>query len=183
MSRKTIHDLMPEIAGRWSPRAFDPEPLAEDDIQALLEAASLAPSSSNEQPWRFLLAQKTADLDKMRLVLSEKNRRWAGKAPLLILIAAKKTFSHNNKPNHWHMFDTGTAWGLLSLEAQHRGLVTHAMGGFDRDLAREQFAIDDEYEIITVVAVGRYGNKNELPEDLQARERPNDRMPIEDIQL
>lgn len=97
---------------------------------------------------------------------------------VLILIASKRTFTLNGKENYWHMFDAGTAWGYFSLEAQRRGLITHAMGGFNREKAREEFNVPDDYTIITVIALGYYGQKGDLSEDLQSREHPEDRMKI-----
>ena len=50
-----IHDL---LARRWSPRAFAEQPVESDKLASLFEAAHWAPSSSNEQPWRFVVATK-----------------------------------------------------------------------------------------------------------------------------
>lgn len=84
--------------------------------------------------------------------------------------------------NFWHMFDAGTAWGYFSLEAQRRGLITHAMGGFNREKAIEEFNIPEDYTIIAVSAVGHYGQRASLSEDLQSREHPEDRMEIRDLE-
>lgn len=181
MQRTFNHDIMPEIKERWSPRAIDSAKIPRDDIMALIEAARYAPSCFNEQPWRFLIADDDETLEKMRRTLTPKNQRWANKAPVLILIAAKKTFSLNGEKNFWHMFDAGTSWGFLSLEAQRRGLVTHAMGGFDMDLSRELFAIPEDFEIITVVAVGKYGRREDLGEEFSDREHPDVRKDISEL--
>ena len=183
MYRNFNFEIMPEIKERWSPRAFSSKPITQDEILGLIEAASYAPSCFNEQPWRFLVADNEISLQKMRGVLAQSNQEWANNAPLLIMIVSKKTFTLNNKENYWHMFDAGTAWGFLSLEAQRRGLITHAMGGFDREKARKEFAIADDYSIITVIAVGHYGQKENLSEDLQNREHPEGRMKINDLLL
>lgn len=178
MARQFIHDIMPEIKERWSPRAFSSEKISEDDLHALIEAACYAPSCFNEQPWRFLIASKKKELDLMLDLLNEKNQRWARKAPLLILVLAHRYFAYNGKENPWHQFDTGTAWGYLSLEAQKRGLITHGMGGFKKQKAREVLKISEDYEIIAVIAVGKMGNKNELEEEFKKEELPNTRRPI-----
>lgn len=157
--------------------------VSKEDIQAILEAARYAPSCFNEQPWRFIVADREPALLKMRGVLTPSNQLWANSAPVLLLIAAKKKFTLNGFNNYWHMFDAGTAWGYLSLEAQRRGLITHAMGGFDQDGAREAFAIADDYDILTIVAVGKYGDRSMLNEDLRARERPETRKEIKDMML
>jgi len=174
---------MAEIKERWLPRAFSGEKIARDDILALLEAARYAPSCFNEQPWRFLIADGKASLVKMRGCLTPSNREWAAAAPVLLLIAAEKRFALDERDNYWHMFDTGTAWGYLSLEAQRRGLITHAMGGFSRAGAHEAFNIPDNLDIITIVAVGRSGNKSALSESLQEREQPATRKETEELLL
>lgn len=79
------------------------------------------------------------------------------------------------------MFDAGTSWGFLSLQAHSMGLITHAMGGYNRDLAREVFEIPEHIDIIAAVAVGYYGEKEQLTEDLQNREKPSTRKGIAEI--
>ncbi|MBW6463897.1 MAG: nitroreductase family protein [Firmicutes bacterium] len=181
MSRVFNHEIMPEIKSRWSPRAFSNKSIAADKLKVLLEAARYAPSCNNEQPWRFLVADSDEKLTKMRNILNKGNQEWANKAPVLILVIALKSFEKTGKENHWNMFDTGTAWGYLSLEAERQGLITHAMGGFDREKARSEFKIPEEYEIISVIAVGYYGDKSELSEFNQSRERPQMRNEIDEI--
>jgi nitroreductase len=131
MQRTFKYEILKEIRERWSPRAFSEEKINKDDLLAVIEAAHYAPSCFNEQPWRFIIAEKDEDLKIMRSILNLRNQQWAGKAPVLILILAHKYFSANSKNNFWNQFDAGTAWGFLSLEAQRRGLITHAMAGFD----------------------------------------------------
>jgi uncharacterized membrane protein YbaN (DUF454 family)/nitroreductase len=183
MNRTFNYDIMPEIKQRWSARAYSAEQIAKDEIVALLEAARYAPSCFNEQPWRFLVADDEETLEKMRGILTPKNQSWANKAPVLILIASKKNFEYDGKKNYWNMFDAGTAWGYLSLEAQKRGLITHAMGGFDREKARSVFNLADDLNIITVVAVGRYGLPESLSDELREQEFPQTREEIKDLLL
>ncbi len=183
MERKFNYEIMTEIKERWSPRAFSEKAVAEEDLMALLEAARYAPSCNNEQPWRFLIASEEDKLAGMREVLDTGNQKWANRAPVLILIAAEKTFLKNGSNNRWNCFDAGTAWGYLSLEAQKLGLITHGMGGFSEEKARKKFKIPDRYDIITVIAVGYYGNKDQLSEYNQGREHPNTRKKIEELLL
>jgi nitroreductase len=181
MDRTFNFEIMTEIKERWSPRAFDSTPILKHDIMALLEAARYAPSCFNEQPWRFVIADDDESLQKMRGVLTPSNQVWANNAPILILIASKKRFSLNEKDNPWHLFDCGTAWGYLSLEAQRRGLVSHAMGGFSRSDASKVFNIPHEFEVITIIAVGKYGHREQLSAELQEREYPATRKEIEEL--
>lgn len=62
-------------------------------------------------------------------------------------------------------------------------MITHAMGGFDLKKARSEFSIPDDLEIITVIAVGYYGDKSELSEFNQNREHPQPRKEIDDLLL
>ena len=181
MKRDFNYPILEEIQERWSPRAFAPEPIPEDTIYALVEAARYAPSCFNEQPWRFLIASKENELKIMRTLLNSKNQKWACRAPVLILIIAHRFFMHNGRENRWAQFDTGAAWGFLSLEAQRRGLITHAMAGFKRNKAREILNISDEYDIIATVAIGKMGRKECLEEEFYKEEFPNTRKAVTEI--
>jgi nitroreductase len=183
MAREFQFPIMPEIRERWSPRAFSMAPVVRDDLMALLEAARYAPSCMNEQPWRFLVADDEVRLEKMRRVLNEGNRVWAGRAPVLLLVLSVKSFADGSGENRWHLFDAGTAWGFLSLEAQRRGLYTHAMSGFSVRRAREEFGIPEELDVIAAVAVGWPGDVTELSPELQAREFPQERVELSELLL
>ncbi len=180
--RVFIHELMEEIQQRWSPRAFaSDKPVSPADVEAVVEAAHFAPSCMNEQPWRILVADREPLHGQMLQVLSDKNRSWARHAPVLLLLMARTTFSESGKPNAWSRFDLGTAWGFLSLEAQRRGLQTHAMAGFKPELAHTLFGLPPELDPVAVVALGYAGDIADLPPDLQEREHPNGRDPIASV--
>lgn len=183
MDRKYNYEIMDLIKLRWSPRAISEEKIPREEIMSLIEAARFAPSCYNEQPWRFVIADTEESLGKMRELLMTGNQIWANKAPVLLLIVAKKTFTYDGEENAWHLFDAGTAWGYLSLEAQRRGLVTHAMGGFDSDKARTVFNIPDDFSIITVVAIGKQGNKKDLASKLRSSELPGTRIETDKLVL
>lgn len=183
MTRNFRYDIMPTIKERWSPRAFSQDKIPRADVYQVLEAARYAPSCFNEQPWRFLIADNEETLSKMRSILYESNQLWANSAPVLLLICADQKFAANDKENYWHMFDAGTAWGFLSLEAHRIGLITHAMGGFSRKKTREIFEIPENLDIITVVALGKIGDSSVLPEELKKEEFPKPRKEIAELLL
>ncbi len=171
--------VSPMFLDRWSPRAFLDAPLSDADKASLLEAARWAPSSMNEQPWRIWFADTPATLQRLRPVLAEGNRRWADRAPLLLLVAAHRRFQQSGKENRWAAFDAGAAWMSLALEARRRGLYAHAMGGFDVAKAREVIgSASKDYDILAVVAVGKRAGPEALPDDIRAREHPTDRRPV-----
>jgi nitroreductase len=171
ITQTPIHDI---IANRWSPRAYDAsKPVTQTQITALLEAARWAPSCFGDQPWRFIVWDKNTDANAWQQAFDcivPSNQTWAKNAPLLVLICADTLFSHNQTPNKWAQYDTGAAAVSLCLQATSMGLVTHQMGGFNGDKARETFAIPAQYTPISMLAVGYEGDANQLPDDLKARE-------------
>lgn len=167
---------------RWSPRAMSGEQLADEELLSLFEAARWAPSSFNNQPWRFLYAKRdTVNWDKFFGFLAEGNRAWADRAAALIVVISKKTFDYNGKPSLTHTLDTGAAWENLALQGSRNGLVVHGMQGFDYDKAKEELNIPDEYKVEMMIAVGKPGNVKELPEKLQSGEVPSGRKTIKEI--
>jgi nitroreductase len=164
-----IHDL---IRSRWSPRAFSPQPVSEETLHTLFEAARWAPSSMNAQPWNFLYATPTGQPQahaSLAETLNANNRRWAPTAPLLVLVLAK-TEREPGKPNAYAAYDTAQAVTLMTIQATALGIRVHQMGGFDANLARERFAIPPEYQPLVILAAGYPGEVEELPEDLRERE-------------
>lgn len=184
MSTRTFdYEILKEVKDRWSPRAFDPErSVSEEDLMGVMEAARYAPSCFNEQPWHYIVAMKGEKAYSQILdALAEANQEWASQAPVLMIITSKKQFAKNNKDNRWHLFDAGTSWGFLSLEANRRGLQTHAMAGFSVDRIREALELDEGISIIAAVAMGYYGNKEDLNPALQKKEAPGLRKSIKEI--
>lgn len=183
MPREFTYDIMNIIKERWSARSILRDPIPLEDIEAIIEAASFAPSCFNEQPWRYIVAQKSEELKIMHEILNEKNMKWAGKAPVLMIILGSNVFERNQKPNSWGQFDTGTSWGFLQLEAWERGYVTHGMAGFNKDKARQLLNIPEEFDIIAMVAMGKLGKKEDLEPMFQATEQPNTRKKINEVML
>ncbi|HOY31741.1 MAG TPA: nitroreductase family protein [Bacteroidales bacterium] len=159
------------IKQRYSPLAFTDEIPGEEIIMHLFDAARWAPSAYNEQPWRFVYTSKDEPekYNKLYGCLVEANQEWARTAPVLILVLAKRNFSHNNKPNYFHMYDTGMAVENLIIRASEMNIFVHQMGGFSQEKARENFSISDEYSVISVAAIGYEGDIKVLPDQLQRR--------------
>lgn len=176
--RQPAYDIDPVYINRWSPRSFLDKEVPEEVLWSLFEAARWAPSAFNSQPWRFIIARTPDERKAFHTFISENNRRWCEKAPVFALIVSKTVTERG--PMRSHAFDTGAAWGFLALEAARKGLITHPMTGIDFDKARKTLHIPEEYEIQALIAIGYQGPKDELPDDLQERERPTPRSPIQD---
>jgi nitroreductase len=181
-----IDGVLPEFLHRWSPRSFSDREVSTADLARVFEAARWAASSYNEQPWRFLVGVRNSDTwNKILATLMPFNQAWAGKAPVLILGAARTRFSHNNAPNRVALYDLGAASSYLTLQAHALGLATHQMAGFDADAARAAFAIPEEYIIGAVIALGYQGEPAALPhEQMLAQEiAPRTRKPLSELVL
>lgn len=180
--RKTefgIHEL---IVQRWSPRAMSGEAIETDTLMTLFEAARWAPSSNNNQPWRFLYARRETESWPLFFnLLTESNRIWAVRAAVLVVVVSKTTFDFNGKPARTHSFDAGAAWENLALQGSLMRLVTHGMQGFDYDRAKEALRVPDEYQVEAMIAIGKPGRKEDLPEQLQQREFPSGRKELVEI--
>jgi nitroreductase len=164
-----IHELIRE---RWSPRAFQDKPVEPGKLLTMLEAARWAPSSSNEQPWSFLVAraEEKDEFEKMLGCLVEGNRVWAKRAPVLIFTVAKRSFSHSGKPNRSALHDVGLASESLTLQAVALGLFTHGMAGIEREKIHEVYGLPEDYEAVAAWAVGYPGEPSMLEGALRERE-------------
>ena len=181
-ARKAAFPIHSLILNRWSPRAMTGEPLAADTLKSLFEAARWAPSSYNGQPWRFLYARRgTPAWDRFFSLLVEFNQSWAKNAAALVVVVSRRTFEHNGKPARTHSFDAGAAWENLALEGSSRGLVVHGMEGFDYDRARTVLSIPEEFHVEAMIAIGKPGPIEALPEGLREGEAPSSRKPVEEI--
>jgi nitroreductase len=179
-------DVHPLFVERWSPRAFEDEPVAPEALRSLFEAARWAPSSANEQPWLFVYATTPAERAQFLPALLPMNRAWAERAPVLVFLFARKRFTQagpfQGKPNPTALFDAGAAWMSLAAQAHLLGLSTHAMGGIDRAEASRRLGVSaDEYEAVIGIAIGRRASPSTLAEPLASREVPSARRPLAEI--
>ena len=182
----TTVPLHPVLAERWSTRAFDASSVDDDQVVALLEAARWAPSAMNAQPWRFLVGRR-GELGPDRTwqvlhdSLAEGNRLWADRAPLLIAALARTT-DPDGRPRPVAPYELGLAVAQLSMQAHADGLSVHQMGGFDSEALSLGLDVPSDFSAVVVLAVGRRGSDDHLPDFLRERERaPRQRLPLEEI--
>jgi nitroreductase len=176
-----VHEL---IRTRWSPRAYSSREVSNEDLRSILEAGRWAASSYNEQPWRFFVVRKSdgSAFERFLGTLAPANQAWAASAPVLIIMASKKTFSHNGAANYYALHDTGQALAHVMLQATALGLHAHAMAGFSHEKAREVIGIPDDYDIGAAVVLGYLGNPEQLPQQARAAETAQrQRKPLRDI--
>src|SRR5919199_3278352 len=175
-----IHEL---IAKRWSARAFSTRPVERSKLLSILEAARWAPSSRNEQPWRYIVFTNDNPemLKKAQSVLKEIND-YAKRAPILICAITKKTYSDNGNSNRLYFHDLGAANENMFLEAFKQGRIMHEMGGSDLQKARELFNVPTDYEVGIMIAIGYQDGYHVLPERLKEKAlTPRPRKPLSEF--
>lgn len=158
-----IDGVLPIFHERWSPRSFSDREVSSVDLKKVFEAARWAPSSYNEQPWRFIVGRRGSETyKKIYSTLVGFNQQWAGTAPVLILSAASSQFAHNQQANLHGLHDLGAASAYLVLQAAALGMAAHQMAGFDQGAARKAFGIPEDFALGSVMALGYQGEPDAL---------------------
>ncbi len=163
--------------------AFNAEPLDTEDLKVMFQAATLAPSAYNDQPWMFFVANRnsTGFADVFQ-TLAPANREWAKNAGALVVTAARINLSLNGEPNYHALHDLGASTANLLLQAQAMGYVTHVMGGFDHIAIRETLYIDEAFALGSIIAIGKSGDIEQLtPQQKHRQLSPRVRKSLSDV--
>jgi nitroreductase len=170
-TQEKIEDL---LVKRWSGRTYDANrQITHEHIISLLEAARWAPSCYGDEPWRYIVCDKSTNevaWDKAFSCLAEGNQSWAVNAPMLILALANTVFSHNDNDNRWAQYDTGAASMSLCIQATSLGLMVHQMGGFSAEKATEIFSVPEQYIPMAMMAIGYQLAEDKITGELMQRE-------------
>jgi len=175
--------LHPLLAERWSPRAFDPTvELSDAELAAVLEAARWAPSAMNRQPWRYLVGRRGDTTFKAVYdSLAEGNQLWAHNAAALV-VATTRTLGPDGTADALAPYELGLSVAQLIAQAHAEGLYAHQMGGFSPDHIQAELGVPDDFTAVVVIALGRIGAADELPEPLRLREvAARSRQPLGEI--
>jgi nitroreductase len=159
MPRTPFQEL---VGKRRSVRKYLDKPLEREEILACLEAARLAPSAENVQPWRFLVVD---DPDIKNRFASEvfsgiySMSRFAGRAPVLILVLGRLDLVANRLGRRvqgvpFYLIDIGIAGEHLVLQAEELGLGACWIGWFNIRRARKFFKIPRRYKIVCLLSLG-----------------------------
>lgn len=160
--------------------------MPEQDLLTILEAGHWAPSSFNHQPWRFVYALRGSEQwDIFLRLLIEFNRSWVKSAAALLYVVSRTHSgalgSAEQTPIYSHSFDADAAWALVALQAHLSGYEAHGMTGVDFDDAPEVLGVPDGFRVECAVAIGKIGDKSQLPEGLREREVPSPRKPLANV--
>jgi nitroreductase len=129
---------------RRSIRKYKDAPVSKEKILKMLEAARIAPSASNRQPWHFIVVENKETIKKLA------KQEWAAEAPLMIVGLADQATSPN-----WCSNDLGIAFEHLVLAATNLGLGTCWMGQTGREeMIKGLLGIPDNFKVVAVIPIG-----------------------------
>ena len=138
--------------------------IGDDIIESLAEAAQLAPSCFNNQPWRYIFVKDEAVLEEMKSVYSDGNE-WCHDASMVVAVFSKKEDDCVIHDREYYLFDTGLSAGFLMLRATELGLVAHAIAGYSPRKVRKLLEIPEEYNVIALICVGKKADLSGDPEE------------------
>jgi len=171
--------LLDVIRDRRSDRHFANKALEPEVVEALLDAFRWAPSSSNRQPWRVLIASSAEANRIFDDALSAGNKQWAPVAPLkMVIIGVPEEQPERNGLQNF-MLDVGFAMENMMVQGYAMGLTIHAMAGFDSQKIRDGFKIPASAHPVAVMAAGYRGRVEDLIEEVRAKDmKPRTRKAI-----
>jgi nitroreductase len=168
--REDAVPLVKQIEERRAYRALDSSPIAEEVLLRLAQAAHLAPSSSNNQPWRIVTVVEPARLGELKESLSKGNY-WARKAPAIAAFASKAEWSSRidgGRDLAW--FELGMAAMAYQIQAVEEGLRVHPIIGFDAEAAKRAIGLPQDVTLEVLVVLGYPGDRSGLSEKHLASE-------------
>ena len=184
-NRHSEHPIDAFFLNRWSPRAFTSEAMSKETLLTILDAGHWAPSSGNNQPWRFVYALRDTESWPVVLdILTPGNQRWAKNASALIIFVSRTyriSKDSQKKPAYTHSFDTGSSWFSIACQAMKLGYHAHGMEGLDREKAVQVLGIPEGFRVEAACAIGKLAPKETLPDDLREREIQSQRKPLAEV--
>ncbi|MGB9835109.1 MAG: nitroreductase family protein [Candidatus Saccharicenans sp.] len=140
------------IKARYSVRAYRPDPVSEDTLNRILEAARLAPTAANRQPFKLIVVRTKGREEELRRLY---HREWFIQAPIIIgIVALKEAAWKRRDGKNYAEVDAAIVMDHLILAAANEGLGTCWIGAFDPAVAREIFALPDEVEPVAFTPLG-----------------------------
>jgi len=164
-------DVFEAISGRRSVRKYRPDPVSEQQLNAVLEAARWAPSWANTQCWNFVVVRDTKLKERLANTLSPTNRAIPAikEAPILIVACAEKGRAGYKRgeavtdKGDWFMFDVALAMQNIALAAYALGLGTVHVGLFDAQKAAEILDVPPEMAVVEMMPLGHSAEQPTAP--------------------
>jgi nitroreductase len=159
----TAAPILPVIAERWSPRAFDENyEISKHDLLSILEAGRWAPSAMNGQPWRFSVGVKGDELfDQILGGFLGFNQAWGARASALIVISIKNQ-KEDGSPYPIAVFDAGLAAQNMMIQTQELGLASHPISGIDVAAMHKILGLPEDLTVLAALVIGKKADANIL---------------------
>jgi nitroreductase len=149
-----MSEILQPIEARRAKRALSDRPIPRETAEALLRAAHLAPSCSNNQPWRFIAVDDPGPLERVKEHLSGGNY-WAKPSPLIVAVASRADLDCRIPDRReYYLFGCGLAAMNLMLQATDYELIAHPIAGFRQQPIKETLGVPDDYTVITLIILG-----------------------------
>jgi nitroreductase len=157
-------EIIREIEIRRARRALSDRAIPENVVRRILHAATLAPSCSNNQPWRFIAVKEPEGLAKARNTLSGGNY-WAKPAPLIMIASTREDLDCRlSDDRNYALLGLGLAVENLILQSFKEGLIAHPIAGFNPLKIKEAFSIPKDFTVIVLIIIGYPGDEDHLSE-------------------
>jgi nitroreductase len=171
----------PFIQARRAKRALSSRLVPRELVDRLVEAAHLAPSCFNNQPWRLVVAAGET-LARVKEALSSGNY-WAKPTPVIIAVTSHRDLDCKLSDNRdYFLFGCGMAVGNLMIQATQLGLIAHPIAGYSPQRVKEALGIPADYVLITLVVVGWPGDPAGLSDKHRKLElSPRARKPLAEV--
>jgi nitroreductase len=161
------------IEKRRAYRALAPVEITEDTVRDLAEAAHLAASCFNNQPWRFVFVRERDVLERLFETLPDGNA-WARASSMIVVVASRPDLDCQIVGRDYFLFDSGMATAHLILRATELGLVAHPIAGYSPKKVRGVLGVPDDMTVITLVIIGKHTDEiSDLLSEAQAAIEPD----------
>ena len=146
--------LLKIIKGRRSVRRYKSDPIPEDVLERVLDAARFAPSGKNLQPWKFIIV-KDESL-KNGLVQAAVGQSFISQAPLIIVACAFPDNCYSRMGNYMKSWpvDVAIAVEHMMLQAQEEGLGTCWIGAFEEKEVKSLLKVPEEVRVLALTPLG-----------------------------
>ncbi len=177
------HQLISSISSRRARRAITDQPIDRDTLAQLSQAAHLAPSCANNQPWRFVIVEDKAVLDQLKEHLTGGNY-WVKVSPVIVAVASRVDLDCQiPDEREYYLFGCGMAAMNLMLQATELGLIAHPIAGFKSKPIKEILNIPEDFTLIALIILG---HPTQDHGGLSGKHRgeetaPRDRRPLSDV--
>ncbi|NCA98354.1 MAG: nitroreductase [Clostridia bacterium] len=145
-------DVLQALATRRSVRHYTEQPVEEEKLELVLEAARLSPSASNQQNWKFIVVRDS--LTRQKLVEACPGQTFVGEAPVILVCCGTDPNAVMLCGQHRYTVDLSIATAYMILQAHELGLGTCWLGRFDEAQVKSILGIPESVRVVTVTPLG-----------------------------